>query len=217
MDNKTFETNQLVLIDSDLANTSIALVCSQTSNKLYTEVISLCGTHTWTVMTYRVSDIQNNILLFRNTDNEIMYALLIVDGIYHFSHDIRNNYANEMDIFISKNTLLDNVITNSTYNTSLELIKHNLMNVELIKSPNMSIHIGHITQIHIDLNVPKKMIEVYCTDKAKASLLKDLKGNGIPYKLKGNKFILEDTPKSATAIRLVRDRIGLQCVKITEL
>jgi hypothetical protein len=59
------------------------------------------------------------------------------------------------------------------------------------------------------------MLKVFTIQKAIPSLTKDLKTNGIKYEMISKaSLLIEDTPKGRTAIRLVRERFGLQSISV---
>ena len=59
------------------------------------------------------------------------------------------------------------------------------------------------------------MLKVFTIQKAIPSLTKDLKVNGIKYEMLSIASLhIEDTPKGRTAIKLVRERFGLQSISI---
>jgi len=58
---------------------------------------------------------------------------------------------------------------------------------------------------------------IYVTSVASKSFIKDLKSNGIPFiKLTTNccKLVMEETPKTKMAIRMVTERFGIGSIKI---
>ena len=58
---------------------------------------------------------------------------------------------------------------------------------------------------------------IYITSVASKSFIKDLKSNGIPFtKLTTNccKLVMEETPKTKMAIRMVTERFGIGSIKI---
>jgi hypothetical protein len=60
---------------------------------------------------------------------------------------------------------------------------------------------------------------VYITSAASKSFIKDLKANGIPFiKLTTNccKLIMDETPKTKMAIRMVIERFGIGSIKIVK-
>jgi hypothetical protein len=59
------------------------------------------------------------------------------------------------------------------------------------------------------------MLKVFTIQRAIPSLTKDLKTNGIKYEMiSKSSLYIEDTPKGRTAIKLVRERFGLQSISI---
>ena len=58
------------------------------------------------------------------------------------------------------------------------------------------------------------MLKVFTIQKAIPSLIKDLKTNGIKYEMLSIASLhIEDSPKLQMAIRLVKERFGLQSIK----
>jgi hypothetical protein len=59
-------------------------------------------------------------------------------------------------------------------------------------------------------------IHISTLKQAIPSLLRDLHANGITYQStdRPTQLLIEDTPKGRTAIRLVKERFGLQSIRI---
>jgi retron-type reverse transcriptase len=58
------------------------------------------------------------------------------------------------------------------------------------------------------------VIKCWISSKALKSFISDLKENGIKYTVNGNTFELEDTFKAKMAIKMVRERFGVQSVYV---
>lgn len=59
------------------------------------------------------------------------------------------------------------------------------------------------------------MITVYIINRAMPSLLKDCEANGITYVVESRGRVqIEDSGKGRMAIRMVRERFGLQSIKV---
>jgi|NOAtaT_6_FD_contig_41_511454_length_405_multi_4_in_0_out_0_2 hypothetical protein len=55
-------------------------------------------------------------------------------------------------------------------------------------------------------------IQILLYEAAKKSFLTDLKNNGIPYNTLGLHIIVDNTPKTRTAIQLVKERFGSRSI-----
>jgi hypothetical protein len=59
-------------------------------------------------------------------------------------------------------------------------------------------------------------LRVLITEGAKASFIKDLKGNGVPYESIGYTLFIPNTPKSRMAVQLVKERYGMGSIIVKE-
>jgi len=54
------------------------------------------------------------------------------------------------------------------------------------------------------------------TDKAMSMLKSELKNNGVKFETDRNKVVVNDSPKAKMAIRMVKERVGMQSIKLNE-
>jgi hypothetical protein len=53
-------------------------------------------------------------------------------------------------------------------------------------------------------------------DKAMSMLKSELKNNGVKFETDGNKVMVDDSPKANMAMKMVKERVGMQSIKINE-
>jgi hypothetical protein len=59
-------------------------------------------------------------------------------------------------------------------------------------------------------------VTIYGTDKAMKMLKSELKNNNVVFETDGNKVNVEDSPKVKMAVKMVKERVGMQSIKLSE-
>ena len=54
------------------------------------------------------------------------------------------------------------------------------------------------------------------TDKAIKMLKSELRNNNVDFEIEGNKVIVNDSPKAKMAVKMVKERVGMQSIKLAE-
>ena len=54
------------------------------------------------------------------------------------------------------------------------------------------------------------------TDKAIKMLKSELRNNNVDFEIEGNKVIVNDSPKAKMAMKMVKERVGMQSIKLAE-
>jgi CYTH domain-containing protein len=60
-------------------------------------------------------------------------------------------------------------------------------------------------------------LTIFGSDKAIKMLKSELKNNNVDFKIEGNKVIVDDSPKAKMAVKMVKERVGMQSIKLAEL
>jgi len=61
-----------------------------------------------------------------------------------------------------------------------------------------------------------KKLTILGTEKAMSMLKSELKNNGVKFETNGNKVIVDDSPKAKMAVKMVKERVGMQSIKLNE-
>ena len=65
-------------------------------------------------------------------------------------------------------------------------------------------------------NEESKKLTISGIEKAISMLKSELKNNGVKFETDGNKVMVDDSPKAKMAIKMVKERVGMQSIKINE-
>jgi hypothetical protein len=65
-------------------------------------------------------------------------------------------------------------------------------------------------------NEESKKLTISGTEKAMSMLKSELKNNSVKFETDGNKVMVDDSPKAKMAIKMVKERVGMQSIKINE-
>jgi hypothetical protein len=65
-------------------------------------------------------------------------------------------------------------------------------------------------------NEESKKLTISGIDKAILMLKSELKNNGVKFETDGNKVMVDDSPKAKMAMKMVKERVGMQSIKINE-
>jgi hypothetical protein len=65
-------------------------------------------------------------------------------------------------------------------------------------------------------NEESKKLTISGTEKAMSMLKSELKNNGVKFETDGNKVMVDDSPKAKMAMKMVKERVGMQSIKINE-
>jgi hypothetical protein len=65
-------------------------------------------------------------------------------------------------------------------------------------------------------NEESKKLTISGVEKAMSMLKSELKNNGVKFETDGNKVMVDDSPKANMAMKMVKERVGMQSIKINE-
>jgi hypothetical protein len=83
------------------------------------------------------------------------------------------------------------------------------------KGPSVRMSLFNITGLKEDKEQNQK-ITISGIDKAISMLKSELKNNGVKFETEGNKVMAVNSPKVKMAIKMVKERIGIQSIKLNE-
>jgi len=83
-------------------------------------------------------------------------------------------------------------------------------------NPKDQFDLGYDTMGGVFETLRENKLTVFGTDKAIKMLKSELRNNNVEFEIKGNKVMVDDSPKAKMAIKMVKEREGMQSIKLSE-
>jgi hypothetical protein len=85
-----------------------------------------------------------------------------------------------------------------------------------ITSNNNDYHRDGFTMGYFEEGLNESKLIISGTDKAIKMLKSELKNNNVTFEIEGNKVMVDDSSKTKMAIKMVKERVGMQSIKLSE-
>jgi hypothetical protein len=83
-------------------------------------------------------------------------------------------------------------------------------------NPKDPYDVGYDIMGGVSETLRENKLTIFGTDKAIKMLKSELRNNNVEFEIKGNKVMVDDSPKAKMAIKMVKEREGMQSIKLSE-